>query len=317
MQLTITGIYMRHGFRFSSAIEGARVLFRKTRHAAIGAVLVAATAAETHGQNVFCVVNEGKLEVVQRANRNRALVQENNQWVPYVDGPFTLRPATEYFPALITIHNRRFGKGGNAISDDGPSSVHLVQAGRFIYTADLEASSPLQNVVLVLVLGGRNDEDMFYVHEVNDMVPNRLERVSIDVITQYKLHGIHLKRTLLFSNGHEVFTSELPSVARERALDTLVAKRLDLSRDAKIQPLFAPDPVFPPKLKSSLKGDATVVFKVDAAGHVTEPSVTQAALPDFADAALEVIRQWRFVPATKAGVAVEARGAYTFHFELP
>lgn len=280
-----------------------------------------AISGSLQGQTVFCVENNGKLEVVQRASHSEAFVQENGTWVGYPNGPFLVKPAPEYLPALVTIHNRHFGKGRRAISDSGPSSARLVHAGRFVYTADLETTTPLTHVVLVLELGGEKEQDtMFWAHEVRDMLPNRLERVSVDVMTNLKLRGIHLKRTYLYSNGLEVFTSELPQMLREVALNKIVAKRMAGQTgavDVVARPLFAPEAQFPEKLSTSAKGDATVVFRVDAKGFVLEPAVTSSSLPELSAPALAAIQQWRFVPAMKSGIPVESRGSYTFHFEVP
>lgn len=245
------------------------------------------------------------------------MVLEDGKWVSYGDGPFILKPAADYLPALITIRNRFFKKGERAISDEGASPVHLVHAGRFVYTADLEAPCSIENAILVLALTSPQDGRKLYIREIGDLQAHRSVRISIDEIVPYRLSGVRLERTYVFSNGNEVFTSEIHEGERKAALDRMVAKRVAAVHDAEIQPLSIFNPVYPASLKSKVKGQAVVAFRVDVHGDVLDPKVTSASDPSFGEAAVEAIRLWRFVPKVQGGAPVEAKATLPFEFSPP
>lgn len=79
--------------------------------------------------------------------------------------------------------------------------------------------------------------------------------------------------------------------------------------------LTQPMPAYPAALRSRpAAGSASVRFFVDTDGRVRLPSVTATTAPEFADAALGVLSQWRFEAPMLNGKAVNAIGTWTFNF---
>jgi TonB family protein len=79
--------------------------------------------------------------------------------------------------------------------------------------------------------------------------------------------------------------------------------------------LAQPMPAYPAALRSKpVPGTAAVRFFVDTEGRVRLPTVTSATTPEFAEAALSVLGQWRFAPPTLSGKPVIAIGTWTFNF---
>jgi TonB family protein len=83
----------------------------------------------------------------------------------------------------------------------------------------------------------------------------------------------------------------------------------------KLQPQATVAPEFPRELLARhVRGVATVGFVVDAEGRVRVPAVTDASEPEFGDAALAAVRQWRFAPPLQGGVPVRVVAERTFRF---
>lgn len=79
--------------------------------------------------------------------------------------------------------------------------------------------------------------------------------------------------------------------------------------------LAQPMPGYPDALKSRpVSGSAAVRFFVDEEGRVRLPSVTAATAPEFAEAALSVLPQWRFEAPQLDGKPVIAMGTWSFSF---
>lgn len=86
---------------------------------------------------------------------------------------------------------------------------------------------------------------------------------------------------------------------------------LDSPPAARAQPM----PAFPAELaRRGIRGTASVSFFVDDSGRVRIPVVTSADAPEFAQAALAAVRQWRFEAPRKAGKKVTAFETWTFDF---
>ncbi|HVU34410.1 MAG TPA: energy transducer TonB [Opitutaceae bacterium] len=271
-----------------------------------------------HAQHALCVVDGGKLDVVCRASGATPFVQKDGKLVGMEHSEMRLEPIPEYAPALVTIERRSLAKGTRAVSDTGPLyDTVLVNSGRFVFNADFKAARSLEDVVLLVVLTDDRNPDMFVVWGIGDMDANATNHVSIDEITSFKLLGVHLKHIYMFSEGREVFTSRIPASERSRALEAMIARRITLERDAPPHPLYVENPIYPPKLRPRVKGQAVVVCRVDRRGKVSDPTVASATNPAFGSAALEAIRKWRFVPKVEGGVAVDSKVNLPFEFSPP
>lgn len=102
---------------------------------------------------------------------------------------------------------------------------------------------------------------------------------------------------------------EMP--VRPDQIKVITFAELDRAPAAKTQPM----PAFPAELaRRGVKGTASVSFFVDTDGKVRIPVVTAADAPEFAQAALAAVRQWRFDAPRKAGKKVNAFETWTFDF---
>ena len=88
--------------------------------------------------------------------------------------------------------------------------------------------------------------------------------------------------------------------------------------DAPLKALEQPMPVFPQALRGRVNnGSARVAFYVDETGHARAPVVTEASSPEFAEAALAAVGQWRYESPKQNGRAVIAVGDWNFRFAGP
>ncbi len=88
--------------------------------------------------------------------------------------------------------------------------------------------------------------------------------------------------------------------------------------DRQPAPRAQPMPNFPAALaRKGVTGNASVSFFVDDTGKVRVPVVTAADAPEFAQAAIEAVRQWRFEAPRKGGKKVTAYETWTFDFGTP
>ena len=83
-------------------------------------------------------------------------------------------------------------------------------------------------------------------------------------------------------------------------------------------PIAAPSPGYPVRFAHpGAHGSVTVSFFIDQNGAVRLPSVSAAADPDLAAAAIDALRKWKFEPPTCKGRAVLVRASQQFNFRAP
>jgi TonB family protein len=122
----------------------------------------------------------------------------------------------------------------------------------------------------------------------------------------------------LFSGGRELFQSMMPIGAMEFALNRMVHERIKDLQDSPCSPFVGPAPEYPKALyKKGIDGSATLSFAIDARGAVSEPVLVSATQPEFGEAAMAVIRLWRFLPRVKDGHPVSTRAEMPFAFTTP
>lgn len=74
-------------------------------------------------------------------------------------------------------------------------------------------------------------------------------------------------------------------------------------RERRVAPLDS----FTPEMRAKLPATVRVIFMVEPDGSVREPKVLSSTDPAFEDAALHVVRTWRFEPEMKDGRPVRTR----------
>ncbi|CAA6677112.1 MULTISPECIES: energy transducer TonB [unclassified Lentimonas] len=75
-------------------------------------------------------------------------------------------------------------------------------------------------------------------------------------------------------------------------------------------PIDAPEPIYvesPQALDADAGMYVMVLLTVNTEGEIENAEVTRADAPDFAKSVLQAVKQWRFTPALKDGVAVRSR----------
>jgi len=277
----------------------------------------AAGSAPLAAQNLLYVENGGKLEIVHHAEGNTPFVLEAGKSVSRDGQHLSLKAAPEYLPALVTVLDPNFQRGMRAVSDKGIFEDKLVHAGRFVFTASLKASRALDNVVIALVLESKDIGNSLYLCGVGHLDGRESRRISIDEVTPFKLAGVHLAAVHIFVGGREAFNSTLKDSPWETELDRMVASRLAAGKDAELKPLYVVDPIYPLTLKDKIAGKAVVSCEIDDHGKVVNPAVTSATNPAFGTAALEAVRQWRFVPMVKDGHPTASKAEVPFDFTPP
>lgn len=65
---------------------------------------------------------------------------------------------------------------------------------------------------------------------------------------------------------------------------------------------------------AGIQGNAVLEFTIDTDGEAKDISIESATDRGFADHAILALKDWKFKPATKNGVPVEARVTRTFTF---
>jgi len=288
-----------------------------------GAALgLAALAAPLAGQNLLYVENGDKLSLVRRAVESTPCVLEGGKWIEVLGDRFVLKQTEEYLPVLITVHNRYFKRGNRAITDSGPAGDEYEvnwrtgSGDQFAFDADFESPFALDNVVLMLSLESKQGWNALYLWGIGHLDAHQSRYVSIAKTVPQKLREIHLVLHI-FVDGKEALNTQIPAGKRSAALGRMVNSRISAVRDAELQPLLQEPPDYPASIKTKVKGNAVVSFRVDIHGRVLGAAVTSATDPAFGTAALEAIRQWRFVPRVTDGIPVDTSTEMTFAFDPP
>jgi periplasmic protein TonB len=87
--------------------------------------------------------------------------------------------------------------------------------------------------------------------------------------------------------------------------------------DVKPVPVRTPPPEYPYNLKrEGISGVVAIMFVVDEAGAVIDPSVVKTSHPDFAEPAIAAVKKWKFKPGQVGGNAVKVKVTIPLHFSL-
>ncbi len=111
--------------------------------------------------------------------------------------------------------------------------------------------------------------------------------------------------------------SRLLSTLDQRAKEEGEAVFSVADLDQMPRPVHQPAPEYPPDLKRKrVEGTVHVVFLVDPAGAVQNPTVVQSVHPALDRAALQAVRRWRFDPGRRGGQPVAFRMKVPITFAL-
>jgi len=138
--------------------------------------------------------------------------------------------------------------------------------------------------------------------------PDDLKRRTLRI--SFKLQGIvvfPLGKDQPLSSAKEESGYSLSAPVKVPQLQTLAQAPKALAQ---------PMPAYPAALRSrAVEGTAAVRFYVDEEGRVRLPEVISATAPEFADAALAAVAQWRYEPPQERGHSIVASDHWSFQFK--
>jgi TonB family protein len=187
----------------------------------------------------------------------------------------------------------------------------------FHFDAKFEADYPLDDVFLVIEAEFANAGKSLVVCEVGQLQERKPKPFTYAVARKQSFGSVRATMHL-FVGGTEVLQSEQPEAFRREQLDRMIAQRIIGVKDAGPKPFFGSTPGYPAALRpSGLKGEVVVTVRVTPQGAVLDPVVDRTNNPAFAEAALEAVREWRFLPRVQNGRPVETKVSIPIDFDPP
>jgi TonB family protein len=187
----------------------------------------------------------------------------------------------------------------------------------FDFSGEFESPYPLRNVFVVLDMSTDDAGNALFVREVGNLQPHEPRQIDLKLALNQKLGPGHYQ-VHVFTDGAEVFHSEMPFALMEQSLDAMIRRRIEGVEDAPPKPFIGPLPEYPAKLlHDKVSGSATIHFTINPNGRVIDPTIKTASLPEFGDAALVAARQWRFMPKVAQGRPVKTVVDMPFAFVPP
>jgi TonB family protein len=289
------------------------------RRALVLVLGLTALASPLAAQNLLYVTHGDKLVLVRRAEGNIPYVMEGGKWTDVTEGKFVLKPTAEFLPVFVSVKNLYVKRSGTTLVGSTPDMVgsNRVMNLRFEFSADLESPYALGDVFIMLAMDSKTAGGVLFLHGVGNLDARRVKHISIVEPMDADLGEmqVHLH---IFVGGQEALNSRISFDQQEGVLNRMVAKRVATVQDQEVIPFVGPAPEYPASLlKTKIKGQAVVSFRVGRRGNVLDPAVTSASNPAFGTAALDAIRLWRFLPRVRNNVPVETTAEMPFDFTPP
>lgn len=274
-------------------------------------LLLACWAPSAFGQHYLAVKIGDKTSVVVAAQGIYPMVLNGGKLEMIHATRFALGEGGQYLPVHVSVRHP-WVQTSSAMMDTG-SEINR----EFHFKCDLETAYTLENVFLVIVLKNDMGDSGLFLFEVGRLEARRL--VPVNLVVPMNMANLSAHYDLyLFSGGRELFQSMMPIGAMESALNRMVHERIKDLQDAPTAPFLGPAPEYPRALlKKGIAGSATVSFAIDTRGAVSDPKLVAASQPEFGEAVMAVIRQWRFLPRVKNGHPVPTKAEMPFDFSAP
>jgi TonB family protein len=281
------------------------------------ALLALAVVSPASAQQTLFVRQGDKFSpVVAMSDTSPQIIVDGKAGTPKLAGTgyaYALGKAEAYAPVVLTVSKlsmtppNRSGNqtfiGGEAVD----SELSIV--------AVIESPSPVKDVFLAIeVKGERSQYNTLITHEVGNMKP----RIPVTVEFKAPIATVFATCTTvfhLFAERAEVLHSAMPAGQVDRELDLMVQKQIQGTVNAAPAPFICPAPAYPAAATGI--GNATVAFTVTATGTVTNATLKDATSPEFGEAALKAVSQWRFLPRIKDGQPVATKVALPLTFNVP
>lgn len=263
-------------------------------------------------QNTFAVEHDGRMRSVVSIRHDAAYVTVAGQLTRSSTSRWGLARADEFLPVFIAVRHLAADTVLKLVAE-----TIVAPKQEFSFTADFEAPCPLDDVYLVLDFESKSGQRHLVPHALGRLVPLHPQHVSLSFPVEpafadakFQLH--------VFVAGSEALHSAMPAALRDAALDRMVRKRIAAARDAGPALLAGPPAEYPPKLlRDRLTGEVRLRFTIRPDGALDDIAVVNSTDPEFSDAAVAAVRQWRFVPTVKAGAPVATTVALPFVFAPP
>jgi TonB family protein len=253
--------------------------------------------------------------VAMKGTRPQIMV-DGNVVTPQLGGSnyaYALGKAKAYAPVVLTV---------NRLSMVAPthSGSQTTIGGALVDTelnisAMIESPRPVQDVFLAIeVKGAQSKYNTLITHEVGSLKPG--VPVTVDFTAPIATAFASCITVFhLFAGGNEVLHTAMPSGQVEREIDQMVQNQTNGVLNAAPAPLICPAPAYPAGQTGT--GNATVALTITATGTVTNAILQDATTPEFGDAALKAVSQWRFLPRVKDGQPVATKAALPLIFKPP
>ena len=136
-----------------------------------------------------------------------------------------------------------------------------------------------------------------------------------DLVSRTVRIGFRLNGVIVYPFGKKHIEEVLDAVSDIKMREPVRVPRVQSLAQAP-KPLAQPMPAYPAVLQSqAIEGSAAVRFYVDEEGRVRLPEVIEATTPEFADAALAAVAQWRYEPPQHRGRNIVASDNWAFQFK--
>lgn len=265
------------------------------------------------GQQALYAEHKGGFRMVRRVVRNNPYVDDGTGKLVEASGTkMGLAPVPSFVPVYVSVRHLKVETHALVMMDSG-AQINK----EFTFRAEFEAPYPLKDVFVVLDLSTDEAGKALFVREVGDLQPHEPLPMNLTLRLNQSL-GSGKYQLHVFTEGMEVFHSEMPFNFVERKLDDIVRKQVKGITDAQPKPFVGPAPEYPEKLeRSKVKGTAVIRFTISPTGRVLDPTIKTASDPAFGESALTAARQWRFLPKVVAGRPVAAVVDMPFVFNPP
>ncbi len=282
---------------------------RLTVHCLTG--LLAGAASIGHAQTALYVDHNHEFCLVRRVVRDEPYIDNGKgKFVRVRGNDYALRRVPEFAPYYVAIR----GLGVSTLSTKVLESGSELNQ-RLEFRAEFESAYTLNNVFVVLELKGEKGAPALLVREVGRLVAREPKAVRISGELAFVM-GRGQYQVHVYSEGTELFHTEMSPAMIEQSLDAMVKRRIAGVADADPKPFTGPAPEYPAKLRTAgVKGEVLIGFKISPTGRVLEPHIVEATDPSFGDAALSAARQWRFLPMVRDGRPRASAAEMPFVFE--
>jgi TonB family protein len=281
------------------------------RSGLLALVALATLAGRLTAQSVLYAENAGQMLLVRGAMGLSPLVEVNGKLVFASAKQLALGQGGEYLPIYIDVQHMV-----------ATSRVANYQSGavfsEFVFKADLVSPYRLDGVFMVLEIKFADNTSALFLHEVGDLKAYKPFFLSLPLHIDAKISPGSQFHMHLFVAGQEVLRPDLSPAEQDKIIDQMVAKRIAAVVNAGPKRFTGPDPAYPEtQFREGISGDASIKFRIGTRGEVLEPSVSHASDPAFGQAALDAVKQWRFIPKMRDGHPVEATVEVPLAFKSP